>query len=173
MKLNCIWWWGSSSGDFESVEYSFIAITSMSTLNQNGNTCYGPIFKSNRCLKIILIRRDCVQKNNLNNYTKKLNMNVQWTRFSNLLASNGCRWVNLVLKSMNQSMWILIRTQTFCAQNNITNYYSGFSDYYIHYVSADMSSGHLQMFLVEHGSLHGTSNHVLYLIHERWLLWFR
>ena len=31
MKLNCIHWWGSSSGAFESVEYFFIVITSKST----------------------------------------------------------------------------------------------------------------------------------------------
>ena len=29
MKLNCIWWWGSSSGDLVSVEYLFIAISSV------------------------------------------------------------------------------------------------------------------------------------------------
>ena len=55
---------------------------------------------------------------------------------------------------------------------------SGFSDYclrlyrYIQNVSADMSSGLLQVFLVELGSLHGTSNHVLYLIHGGRFLWF-
>ena len=49
-------------------------------------------------------------------------------------------------------------------------YLSRFSDYclhlncYIHNVSADMSSGLLQVLLVELVSLHETSNHVLYLI---------
>ena len=54
-------------------------------------------------------------------------------------------------------------------------YHSGFSDYclhlycyilycYIHNVLADMSPGLRQVFLVELRSLHGTSNHVLYLI---------
>ena len=38
MTLNCIWWWGSSSGDLESVEYPFIVITPISTLIQNGST---------------------------------------------------------------------------------------------------------------------------------------
>ena len=52
-----------------------------------------------------------------------------------------------------------------------TFYYSGFSDYcfhlycYIHNISADIASGLLQVFLVELRSLHGTSNHVFYLIH--------
>ena len=50
-------------------------------------------------------------------------------------------------------------------------YPSGFSDFclhldcYIHNVSAEMSSGLLQVFLVKLDSLHGTSNHVFYLIH--------
>ena len=49
-------------------------------------------------------------------------------------------------------------------------YHSGFSDYclhlycYFHNVSADMSSGLLQVF-VELGNLHRTSNYVLYWIH--------
>ena len=32
MTLDCIWLWGSSSGDLESVEYSYIVITPWSTL---------------------------------------------------------------------------------------------------------------------------------------------
>ena len=31
MALNCIWWWGSSSGALENVEYLFIANTPRST----------------------------------------------------------------------------------------------------------------------------------------------
>ena len=31
MTLNCIWWWGSSSGNFRNEEYPFIAITPRST----------------------------------------------------------------------------------------------------------------------------------------------
>ena len=55
-------------------------------------------------------------------------------------------------------------------------YHSGFTDYYlhlycyIHNVSADMSFGLLQVF-VELGSLQGTSNHVLYLIHGGRFFW--
>ena len=51
-------------------------------------------------------------------------------------------------------------------------YHSGFSDYclhlycYIYNVSADMSSGLLQVF-VELEILHGTSNHVFYLIQKK------
>ena len=47
-------------------------------------------------------------------------------------------------------------------------YYLGFSDYchhlccYFHNVSADMSSGLLQVF-VEPGNLHATSNYVLFI----------
>ena len=49
-------------------------------------------------------------------------------------------------------------------------YHSGFLDYCLHLycyipnVSADISSSPLQLF-VELRSLHGTSNHILYLIH--------
>ena len=39
MKLNCIWWWGSNSGDLGSVEYPFIAITPRSILTQSGSAC--------------------------------------------------------------------------------------------------------------------------------------
>ena len=39
MTLNCIWCWGSSSGVPRSVEYSFITITSRSTLTWNGSNC--------------------------------------------------------------------------------------------------------------------------------------
>ena len=53
---------------------------------------------------------------------------------------------------------------------DIRVFYSGFSDYglhlycYIHKVLADIFSGLFQVFLVELGSLKGTSNLVLYLI---------
>ena len=36
--LNCIWWWGSSPEALGNVEYPFIAITSRSTLIQDGST---------------------------------------------------------------------------------------------------------------------------------------
>ena len=39
MTLNCIWWWSSSLGDWGSVEYTFIAITSRSTLTHSSSTC--------------------------------------------------------------------------------------------------------------------------------------
>ena len=51
-------------------------------------------------------------------------------------------------------------------------YHSRFSDYClhryynIHKVSADVSSGILQVFFLEFGNLHRTLNHVLYLSHE-------
>ena len=35
MTLNCVWWWGSSSRDLESVEYPFIAITPRSIVTQS------------------------------------------------------------------------------------------------------------------------------------------
>ena len=49
-------------------------------------------------------------------------------------------------------------------------YRSGFKDDCLHlycyiHISADMSSGLLQVF-VELGSQHGTSNYILYLIHR-------
>ena len=57
-------------------------------------------------------------------------------------------------------------------------YYEGFSDYclhlycYFHNISADMSSGLLQVF-VKLGNLHGTLNYVFYWIHGGRLFWFR
>ena len=64
---------------------------------------------------------------------------------------------------LNSVVWIF--------ETGLVDFYrSGFSNYclhlyyYIHNVSADMSSGLLQVF-VELGSLHGTSNHILFLIH--------
>ena len=44
---------------------------------------------------------------------------------------------------------------------------------YINNVSVDMSSGLLQVFFVELGNLHGTSNYVLNLIHVGHVFWFR
>ena len=43
MTLNCIWWWGSSSGALENVEYFFIAITLGSSLKRSGSICKGQI----------------------------------------------------------------------------------------------------------------------------------
>ena len=37
MTLNCIWWWGSTSGNLESVKYPFITITSRFTLTQSSS----------------------------------------------------------------------------------------------------------------------------------------
>ena len=37
MILNYIWWWDSSSGNLESVEYSFIVINPRFTLTQHGS----------------------------------------------------------------------------------------------------------------------------------------
>ena len=39
MTVNCIWWWGSSSGALRSVKFSFITITPGSTLNRSGSIC--------------------------------------------------------------------------------------------------------------------------------------
>ena len=57
-------------------------------------------------------------------------------------------------------------------------YHSGFSDFclhlycYIHTVSAKISSGLLQMFLIKLRSLHRTLNSIFYLIDWGHLLWF-
>ena len=40
MTVNCVWWWGSSSGVWNR---SSITITPRFTLTQNGNICEGPI----------------------------------------------------------------------------------------------------------------------------------
>ena len=49
--LDCLWWWGSSFGDLESVEYFFIAITPRSTFTWFGSTCWSPIYRSNRTVQ--------------------------------------------------------------------------------------------------------------------------
>ena len=36
IKINCIWWWDSSSKDLRSEEYTFIVITSLTSLNWLG-----------------------------------------------------------------------------------------------------------------------------------------
>ena len=61
------------------------------------------------------------------------------------------------------------------SETKLDFYHEGFSDYclhlycYFHNVSADMSSGFLQVF-VELGNLNGTSNYVHYWIHGGRLL---
>ena len=39
ITLNCIWWWGSNSGNVEKFENSLIVITPKSTLPWNVSTC--------------------------------------------------------------------------------------------------------------------------------------
>ena len=41
MNLILIWWWGSSSGNLESVKYTFIAITPRFTQIRSASTCKG------------------------------------------------------------------------------------------------------------------------------------
>ena len=50
LTLNCIWWWGSSSGELRRVEYSFIVITLMSTLTRSGRTSLHPLYGSKRSI---------------------------------------------------------------------------------------------------------------------------
>ena len=50
MTLNCIWWWGSRSGDVWSTEYPFIDITQTSTMTLSDSACPGPIYDSYRSL---------------------------------------------------------------------------------------------------------------------------
>ena len=48
MTLNCIWWWGSTSGTQRRLKYLFIAITPSSTLIRIRSICWGTIYKSNK-----------------------------------------------------------------------------------------------------------------------------
>ena len=68
----------------------------------------------------------------------------------------------VLLQMINQKFLVVRISQT-----RLDDFYnSGLSDYclhpyyYIHYVSADVSSGRLQVFLVVLKNLHGTSNHI-------------
>ena len=59
MALICVWWWGSSSEDLESVEYSFIAMTPSSSLTRNDRIYCGPIYVLNRTvLKSFVLDRN-------------------------------------------------------------------------------------------------------------------
>ena len=53
MTRNCIWWWGSISGDRWNEEYPFIVITPRSTQNRSGSTFYDSIFGLNRSVEKI------------------------------------------------------------------------------------------------------------------------
>ena len=44
MTLNCIRWWGSSSGHLRSVEYPFNNINPLTTLTWTGSTCSGLVY---------------------------------------------------------------------------------------------------------------------------------
>ena len=59
------------------VEYPFITIISRSTLIQCDSTCWGPIYESNRCLKIIYNRTMCKKRKKTlrNDCMKNVNMN--------------------------------------------------------------------------------------------------
>ena len=59
-----------------------------------------PIYQLNSGLNIIHIQKDQVQINFLKKklYKKNVNMNIQWTWFSNLLVWNNPRWVNMLSK---------------------------------------------------------------------------
>ena len=48
MIRNSIWWWGSSSGDLGSGEYTFMALSHMSISSCNDGIYNGSIYKSNR-----------------------------------------------------------------------------------------------------------------------------
>ena len=64
--VNCLWWWGSSSGDVEIVEYAFITITPMSTLTQSVGTCQVPFMGQTVLLEnyFLLDRGVCRNKEN-------------------------------------------------------------------------------------------------------------
>ena len=49
MIVNCIWWWGSSSGALVCVEYPFIAI-----IHKSDTTCYSPMYGSNGSVQKLL-----------------------------------------------------------------------------------------------------------------------
>ena len=77
MTLNYIWWWGSNSGDLESVEYTFIAIRPRFTLTQGDCICYGSQGQIDQ-FKDYLYSMDCVQTKTFlrNTYTKNVTINM-------------------------------------------------------------------------------------------------
>ena len=56
MTLDCISWWGTSSGSFDSVLYLFIVIISTSTLIKSSSSIYyHNIFTSNKSVWKLLV----------------------------------------------------------------------------------------------------------------------
>ena len=53
MTLDCIWWWDSSLEDLGGVEYSFIGITSRSSVTRSCGTFSAPYIHRIDCFKII------------------------------------------------------------------------------------------------------------------------
>ena len=53
MTLNCIWWWGSITGDLGNVKYPLTAITPRSTFTSSCSTCLCLIYGSTICLILL------------------------------------------------------------------------------------------------------------------------
>ena len=85
MTQNCIWCWGSNSGDLRSLEYTFIVITPRFTLTQNCNICSVLSMGQIDLFKNYLYSIGPSAKKNLrNNSPKNVNMKIQWMQFLNL-----------------------------------------------------------------------------------------
>ena len=79
MRLNCIWWWGSSSRECRvPFHYHYSKLHRPEVLIPMGQIV---LFKNYSYLMKL-----CATKPLKNNHTKNVNTNVQWTRFLNLLA---------------------------------------------------------------------------------------
>ena len=105
MALNCIWWWGSISGDLVSVDYSFIAITSKFTLGvvilvrvtsmgqiglfKNYSYFIGPCAKKKKLLRNYSAENECNSLTSKHKIT--LNRLTLFPFFSRSLWFNGYR----------------------------------------------------------------------------------
>ena len=108
MTLSWNWWWDTSSEDLRSVENPFIAITPSSTLTRSSSICKSPIYESNRSVyKSFVFDRNSWYDINIckkfwRHYTKHFYTNIQCMQFPNFYVWNIPRWVDMLLRSINQ-----------------------------------------------------------------------
>ena len=100
----------------------------------------------------------------------KLLYSLSWNSWKFLLGGAVFFWITVTSTNISNGCLDFWDEAWFFYHLEFSNYCLNL---YIHNVSADMFSGLLQVVLVELGSLRGTSNHALWLIHRIRSLWFR
>ena len=95
---NCIWWWGFSFGDWGRLDYPFIVrvVVPVMILSMDQIDVCKKNFVFNRIMR--------KKKPFRNQYTRNVNMNLQWMQFPDLLKWNNTKRVDMSLKSISQSI---------------------------------------------------------------------